>query len=146
MRLLGVDGPGGVEITVFLLCRADLFDQAVHVGFELGVRMNAQAVGSSFDHLVEVGVVKGIARRLLVPERFTPERGARAQEIVNASCFLALLEGERDRHCPIDFDARRPEVVAKMDGGEGHGLDGVIPQGLRGLRRFPLRWSRPVAK
>src|SRR5204863_7474009 len=109
-------------------------------------RMNAQAVGGPVDLLVAAGVVKGIARRLLVPERFPPERGARAQKIVNASRFLALLEGERDRHCPIDFDARRPEVVAKMDGGEGHGLDGVIPQALRGLRRFPLRWSLPVAK
>src|SRR5688572_7081000 len=47
--------------------------------------------------------------------------------MIDALRLLALLEGEGNGHRPIDLYARRPEDVVKMDGGERHGFDGIIP-------------------
>ena len=130
--LLGVDRARGVKITVRLLRVGDLVDQAVEVGVELRVRMNAERVGGSLDDLVQVTVVERVARRLSVPERLAAQRGGGALEVADAAGLLALGEGERDRDGPVGFDAGRPECVAQMHGGEGHRLDGIVP------RRFLL--------
>src|SRR5215510_10907541 len=89
--------------------------------------MNAERIRSAFEHFVWIGVVEGVAGRALVLESLASERRGGALEVVNALRLLALLEGEGNGHRPIDLDARRPEDVVEMDGGERHGFDGIIP-------------------
>ena len=79
VRVGGIDGAGGVEVAVRLLRRGDLRDQAVDVGFELGIGLHAERVGGALDDLVEVGVVERIARRRLVRRRSSPRSAAAAR-------------------------------------------------------------------
>src|SRR5262245_45490685 len=137
VRMLRIDRASGVKVTVRLLGRADLRDQAVEIRFELRVGAHAERVRSSFEHFVDVGVVEGVAGRLLVLKLLAAERGGGALEVINALRLLALLECEWNRHCPVDLDARRPEDVVEMYGSERHRFDGVI------TRRFC--WGRFVA-
>src|SRR5262245_40122183 len=133
----GVNRAGGVKVTVLLLGRADLRDQAVEIGFEPGVRVYAECVRSAFKHLVDVGIIEGVAWWCLVLEFFSSERGGGALEVIEALRLLTFLEGEGDRHRPVDLDSRRPEDVVEMHGSERHRLDGII------TRRFC--WGRFVA-
>src|SRR5262245_47298060 len=66
VRMLRINRASGVKITVRLLGRADLRDQAVEIRFELRVWVNAERVRSAFEHFVDVGVVERVAGRLLV--------------------------------------------------------------------------------
>src|SRR5260370_42297938 len=81
MRMRGIDGPGGVEISVFFLRGSDFFDERVEIRVELRVGMNAERVGSAFDHFEEVGIVEGGWRGtgvLLPPSAPTPRRAPAA--------------------------------------------------------------------
>ena len=149
VRARGVDGAGGVEVAVALLRRGDFFDQAVDVGIQLRIRPDAQRIGSALDDLVQVGIVEGIPRRLRVLERLVAERLRRPDEILDATGELALLERERNRLGAIGLDARRPEHIGEVNGGEGHRLDGIVAPGLcaercqwRRLRRHRGRGQR----
>src|SRR5215510_10344437 len=116
VRMLGINRASGVKVTVRLLGRADLCDQAVEIRFELRVGVNAERVRSAFEHFVDVGVVEGVAGRLLVLKLLAAERGCGALEVINALRLLAFLEGEGDRHCTVNLDARRPEDVVEVNG------------------------------
>ena len=129
VRALGVDGARGVEVAVRLLGGRDLRDERVEVGLELRVGLHAQGVGRPLDHLVDVGVVEGIAGGGLVLERLAAEGGRGALEVVDALRLLALLEGERDGHRAVHLDPRQPEAVGEVHGGEGHGLHRVVAGG-----------------
>src|SRR4030095_11876542 len=109
VRMLGINRASGVKVTVRLLCRADLWDQVVEIKFEFRIGVNAERVRSAFEHFVNVGVVEGVAGRLLVLKLLATERGGGALEVINALRLLAFLEGEGDRHRPVDLEARRPE-------------------------------------
>ena len=130
VRVLRIDGPRGVEVAVLLLGGGDLRDQGVEVRLQLRIRLDAQRVGGALDHLVDVGVVEGIAGRLLVRERLPPQDGPRPLEVVDPLRFLAHLEGEGDGDRPIHLDAREPEGVVKVHRGEGHRLHRVVARGL----------------
>ena len=129
VRARGVDGAGGVEVAIGFLCRRDFFDQAVDVGVQLRIRADAQRIRSALDDLVQVGIVEGIPRRLRVLERLVAERLRRPDEILDATGELALLERERNRLGAIGLDARRPEHIGEVNGGEGHRLDGIVAPG-----------------
>jgi hypothetical protein len=126
MRMLGIDGAGRIEVAVALLGGRDLRDEPVQVGLQLRVRAHAERVGGALDHLIEVGVVEGIARRRLVGERLAPQDRGGALEVVDALRLLALLEGERHAHRPVGLDARQPERVRQVHGGERHRLDRIV--------------------
>ena len=53
VRRLRVDRACRVEIPVGLLRRGDLLDEAVDVGFQLGIGVDAQRVGRAFNHFVD---------------------------------------------------------------------------------------------
>src|SRR5262252_1167900 len=89
--------------------------------------MNAERIRSAFQHFVRIGVVEGVAGRALVLESLASERRGGALEIIDALRLLTLLEGKGNGHRPIDLDARRPEDVVEMDGGERHRFDRIIP-------------------
>src|SRR5260370_39375364 len=72
MRMRGIDGPGGVEISVFFLRGSDFFDERVEIRVELRVGMNAERVGSAFDHFEEVGIVEGVWRGTVGFARIRP--------------------------------------------------------------------------
>src|SRR5207244_10596769 len=116
MWMFRVNGARGVEVPVFLLTGRDLFDEAVDVGFELRVGLNGQGIGCAFDYLVDVGIVERITRRLFVGESLAAKRRARAQEVVQTSGLLVLLEGKRDSNLAIGLDTRRPEGIVKVNG------------------------------
>ena len=126
VRVLGINGAGRVEVTVRLLGRGDLRDEAVQVGFQPGVRTNAERVGGALDHLVEVRVVEGVARRRLVREGLAAEGGRGALEVVDALALLALLEGEGNAHRPVGLDARQPERVREVHRRERHRSHRVV--------------------
>jgi hypothetical protein len=132
VRAHGVDGPGRVEVAVLLLGGGDLLDETVQVRFQLGIGLDAQRVGGALDHLVDVGVVEGIPGGRLVLERLALEDLGRSLEVVDPLRLLALLEGERDRHRPVDLDARQPERVVEVHRSKRHRLHGVVARRLCG--------------
>ena len=133
VRVHRIDRPRRVDVAVGLLRGGDLRDHPVNVGVELRIGLDVEDVGCAFDHLVEVGVVERIRRRLLVV-LLAAQRHRGALEVVDASRLLALLERGRDRDLAVGLDARRPEDVVQLDGREGHRLDGVVVRRLLGSR------------
>jgi hypothetical protein len=125
----GIDGAGGVEVAVLFLRGGDARDQAIDVGIELGVGMHAEGIAGGLDHLVEVAVVEGIAGGLLIGEGLAAQHHGGAVEVADAAGLLVLFEGEGDGDGAVDLDARRPEEVVEMDGGEGDGLHRVVARG-----------------
>src|SRR5216684_2531257 len=119
-------GAGGVEISIFLLRRADLFDESVDIRFELGVGRNAERVGCAFDHLINVSVVEWIWRVFVIFKRLAAKRLGSANEVVDTSGLLVLLECERNSNLAIDLDARRPESVVHVNCSEGHRFDWIV--------------------
>jgi hypothetical protein len=73
-----IDGARGVEISVGLLRRRDLRDEPIQVRVQPGVRGNAERVGRTLDDPVDIGVVEGVPRRLLILERLAAQRLCRA--------------------------------------------------------------------
>ena len=130
VRLFGVDRARRVEVAVTLLRRGDLRDQAVNVSFELGVRLHAERVGRALDDLVDVRVVERVDRQLLVTVRLAADGGGGALKVGDAPRFFTLLEGEGDGNAAVDVDARRPELIVEVYGGERHGLDRIIARRL----------------
>ena len=68
----------------------------------------------------------------LVGERLAAEHVGGANEIIDVAGFFELREGGGDGRLTIQFDARSPEIVVKMNGGEGDGLHrirGVLREG-----------------
>jgi hypothetical protein len=115
----------GVDVAVGLLRRGDLCDHPVHVGVELRIGLHVEDVGGPFDHLVEIGIVEGIGRRLHVV-RLAAQRLRRALEVVHASRLFTLLEGRGDRDLAVGLDPRRPEDVVQPHRGERHRLEGIL--------------------
>ncbi len=126
MRVLRIDRAGGVEVAVGLLGGRDLRDQPINVGIEFRIRRDAQRIGRAFDHLVEVAFVERIAGRALVDVGLAAQHRGGAVKQRHAPGELALLEGRRDARGPVDLDARRPEHVAQVNGGERNRLDGIV--------------------
>src|SRR5215470_12879309 len=131
VRAGGIYRARGVKVAVRLLGRADLRNQSVEISLQLGVGMNTERIRGAFEHFVRIGVVEGVAGRALVLERLASERRGGALEIIDALRLFALLEGKGNGHRPIDLDARRPEDVVEMDGGERHRFDRIITGRLR---------------
>ena len=130
VRMRGIDGAGGVEISVLLLRRADLFDESVDVSFELGIGINTERVGRALDHFINVGVVEWIRRIFVILKWLAAQRLGSANEVVDAPGLFVFLECERNGDFAIDLDARRPESVVDVDGGEGNRLNRIVT-GLR---------------
>ena len=126
VRMLGIDRASGVEVAVRFLGGADLGDQVVQVSLHLRIGLNGQRIRGAFEHLIGIGIVERIPRRLLVGEGFAAQGLGRPLEVVHTAGFLALLESERDGDQAIGFDARRPEDIVKVHCGERDGLDRVV--------------------
>ena len=93
--------------------------------------MDAQRVRRAFDHLVDVGVVERIRRVLVIFERLAAQRLGGADEVIDAAGLFILLEREGNGDRAIGLDARRPEAVVDVNGGERNGLDGIIARTRR---------------
>jgi hypothetical protein len=133
--VLRVDRSRRVQVTIGLLRGGDLRDEVVDVRLEFRVGVHGERVGGALDHLVGIGVVEGVARRLRVRERLAAQRGRGADEVVDAAREFALLEREGDADQPVGLDLRRPELVVEVDGREGHRLHGVVAACAPGLLR-----------
>ena len=134
MRILRIDRARRVDVAVGLLRGRDLRDQSVDVGIELRIGRDAQRIRRALDHLVEIGFVERIAGRPLVDVAIAAQHRGGALEQLDAAGQLALLERRRNARGAIDLDARRPELVVQMHGGERHRLDRIVGLALR-LRR-----------
>ena len=132
MRILRIDRARRVDVAVGLLRGGDLRDQSVDVGIELRIGRDAERIRRAFDHLVEIGFVERIAGRTRVDVRVAAQHRGGALEQVDAAGQLALLERRRNARGAVDLDARRPELVVEMHGGERHRLDRIV--GLGGAR------------
>jgi hypothetical protein len=132
----GINGAGGVKITVRFLGGGKLGDERVKVSRHFGVGMNRQRIGSAFQNLVKVGVVERKSRRFAVLNVLTAQHGGGALKIVHAPGRLALSKGMGDGDGAVGFEAGRPEGVVQVDGGERHGLDGVIARRGAGRQRI----------
>jgi hypothetical protein len=143
MRAGGVDRACRVEVAVLLLGGGNRLDEAVDVLLEGRVGMHGEGVRRPLDHLVDVGVVEGIAGGSGVLERLAAQGPGGAEEVVDAARLLAHAEREGDGLGAIDLDSRGPELVGEVDGGEGHRLDRVV---ARRRRRRGLGWCVPAGR
>src|SRR5258706_16410338 len=91
-----IDGTGSVEISIFLLCRADFFDQCVEIRFEFGVGRNAERVGCALNHFINISVVEWIWWVFVIFKRLAAKRLGSANEVVDASGLFIFLERERN--------------------------------------------------
>ena len=112
MRVLRINCARGIEIAVRLLCCANLLNQSVDVGFELGIWLDVQSVSRTLDHLIDVGVVEGITGRSFVLQRLSPERRGGPLEVVDALCLFVLLKGEGDGNSAVNLEAWRAQKTS----------------------------------
>ena len=120
LELAGAGRPRRVEVTVGLLGRRDLGDDPVEIAVELRVGMDHQRIRGAFDRFIDVRIVIALALVLGL------QQAAGDGEVVDPPRLLALLEDGRDGDPAVGLDARRPEAVADLDGGERNGRDGVV--------------------
>src|SRR5262245_51241942 len=126
MRALRIDGASSVKITIRFLSGGNLRDKLIQILAHLWIGLNRQSIRRTFKYFVRIGVVERVRRRPLVRELFAAQRLGRTVEVVHPPGFLALLESERNGHETVGLNARGPEDVIEMNGGERNGLDRVI--------------------
>ena len=59
-----VDGTGGIEIAIWLLCRTYHIEHAVDVSLQLLVRISLEDVAGTFDGLINISVIEREAHEL----------------------------------------------------------------------------------
>ena len=119
-RVLRIDGPRRIEISVRLLGRGDDLDEVVELFPEAGIGMEPERIGRSLHDFVNIGVVVALALEGTLLEL------RRLAEIIDPAGLLVELHGERDGRRPVRLHLGRPEQVRHLDPGEVHGPDGVI--------------------
>ena len=62
--MLRVDGTGGIEIAIWLLCRSYHIEHAVDVSLQLFVRISLEDVAGTFDGLINIGIIEREAHEL----------------------------------------------------------------------------------
>ena len=125
----GIDGAGGVKVSVRFLRRGDDGYELVDLCPKLRVVHGRQRGAGPFDDLVDVGVIE----RILGAEGPLHHMGG-LEEIVHASRGVALFEGDGDGDVMVPADARGPELVGEPDGGKRHRLNRVVLRGANAPR------------
>ena len=129
MRVLRINGAGGVEIAIGFLRLGDLVDQAIDIGLEFWIRSDAQSVGGALDYFVRVGVVEGKAWRVFVGERFAANGFGGPDEILDTASALTLIEGGGNTDAAIGFYFGGPELIGDVNLIERDRLNRVIGLG-----------------
>ena len=62
--MLWVDGTGGIEIAIWLLCRTYHIEHAVDISLQLLVRISLEDVAGTFDGLIHIGIIEREAHKL----------------------------------------------------------------------------------
>ena len=62
--MLWIDGTGGIEIAIWLLCRSYHIEHAVDVSLQLLVRISLEDVAGTFDGLINIGIIEREAHEL----------------------------------------------------------------------------------
>ena len=117
--MLRIDGAGGVEIAVRLLCSSNDVEHAVNVSLELLVGISLKDVAGTLNGLVYVGVVKRESHKLShVPFRCLQscmarmlERVGSHIEVLIAVFALTLRESKGYGHLAGSLEACAPERV-----------------------------------
>ena len=81
----------------------------------------------------------------MVFERLAAQRLGGADEVVHAAGLFVLLEANGMVTVAVGLDARRPEAVVDVDGGEGDGLDRIIA-GRAADACCSLRWRAATGR
>ena len=113
-------GASGVEVAVEFLGGGDFGDEFVEVAVEFGVGVGGEGIGSALDDLEDVGIVEGGAAK------FAGHEPGGFGEVFNAAGFFAFLEVIPNRGDAIGFEARQPESVGDVHGGERDWLERVV--------------------
>ena len=124
--MLGVNRADGVEVAVRFLRGGEEANQMIEVSRYFRVGLDSQRIGGAFEDLVRIGVVERKPRQLAVGDAFAAQDRRGACEIVHAAGLLAFPERVRNRDGAIGFEARRPENVVQVNGGEWHRTEGII--------------------
>ena len=116
-----------IQVTVGLLGRRDDVYHRVTIGFQLLIGICLEDVGSTLERLVGVGIVERIPHAIdLKNLRGVSQVGGSIFKVLVAALALTLREGERNGSVAAGFEPLTPERARRhLDGGEGHGSDGV---------------------
>ena len=60
MWLFGIDGTGGVEVTIWLLSLADNIYERINISFQFFIGKQAQRKRSAFNSFLNVSLIEGI--------------------------------------------------------------------------------------
>ena len=129
-----VNGPVGLEVSVGLLCGANLVDDAVDVVLQLGVGTDHENVGGSLEDFIDLGIVVGLSalEGEVALLRLAGEDAAGILEVADLSGGLHLGEGVADGVVLHGVEALAPEDVVEVDAGEGHGINDTLCEGAQG--------------
>ena len=127
VRMLGVDGAGGIEVAVGLLRGTHYVEHRVDISFQLLIWIGLEHVACTLDGLIDIGIVEREAHELChVPlwclqtlMTWVLQRVGCHLEVLVAVLALAFREGQRDSHLAGSLDAVPPEGVRRdLHGGE----------------------------
>src|ERR1700692_2067587 len=91
--------------------------------------MDTQGIRCALDHLIRVGVIERITRRVLVAEVLMLKNHSRTHEVLNASCPFTLFECGWNRYLAVQFYAGSPKLVIDLHRGKRDRLNGVVAFG-----------------
>ena len=117
--MLRVDGTGGIEIAIWLLCRTYHIEHAVDISLQLLVRISLEDIAGTFDGLIHIGIIEREAHKLAhVPLLGVQSRvvrmlqgiGSHLEVLVTVLAF-ALAESQRNGYLLGSLQAGTPEGV-----------------------------------
>src|SRR5450631_3285764 len=120
MGFVGIDGPGGIEITIGFLRFADNRNQRIYIGFHFCVGMNSKRKRSTFNGFVNIRIVEWVFGTEL--SFFCGSH----DKITYPARDLASGERSRYGNRPVDFNSGKPETVGKFYLREQNALDRIV--------------------
>ena len=125
VRVLGVHGPGGVEVTVGLLSALHNLEHRIDIGHKTLVGIGLQRITGTFDGLIDIGVVERETFHLDVFGVLACQLTRSNLEIAVTARLLTLRKSQGDGHLAAGLKALSPETVTHLDLGKWHRRDGV---------------------
>ena len=104
--MLGIHGTGRIQVSVGFLCSSHQYQDTVNIGFQLLIGIGLKQITGSFNGLVDVGVIKGIACNII----FQAGVGS-LDEVIITPGFLTLAESKRNSDLTAGFQALSPESI-----------------------------------
>lgn len=74
---------GCVKVNVFFLCRPDDGDEGIDVGFQAGIFLDLNGIGSVLDNLIDVGIIESELGQLIACQQV-----GRPKEVIDPAVSL----------------------------------------------------------